>query len=292
MPGRYLHWARKLYELNRDVIGQRPLLKRPDDYANLPQIVHEQARCCFVLSTGRCGTALLTRLLKLSKETRCEHQPSPELVHFSRLAYESPREDSYKFKMGIDMARYELIENAFLRDQIYVETNNRITFFAPFLAEVFKRATFIHLVRHPGDFVRSGIRREWYSGKGYHDAGRIVPTDSSPESWDKMTQIEKIAWLWNETNQFIEDFKMSLEGPDLIMLVKAEDLFSTPEMAAKIFRFLQLEPPPVDRINKVIRHPVNVQRAGDFPGYDRWDPERKKQLEKYAVLFSKYGYDL
>jgi len=292
MVEQYLRWARKLYKLNKDVIKQRIQYNPADEFTNMPQIVHEQSRCCFVLSTGRCGTAFLTTLLELSKDIRCEHQPSPELIYPSKLAYESSREDDGKLEIGIDMARYELVEWSFSRNQIYVETNNRITFFAPYLAKLFKQSMFIHLVRHPGDFVRSGIRRKWYSGKDYHDAGRIVPTNGSFDNWNRMTQIEKIAWLWNETNQFVEDFKANLDDPNRFMFAKAEDLFSVPEMAVKIFKFLDLEPPLKGKINKAMKRPVNTQQGGDFPKYKQWNSEQKEQLKKYALLYAKYGYEL
>ena len=294
MLSKYLRFAKELYNLNLNAIKQkirdRGIVYRKNiDYTVLPQTVHEEAQCCFVLSTGRCGTKLLTNLLEHSERVICEHVPSPELVYFCKLPYESSHEESDKFRLGIDMARYELVRDAFLRNQIYVETNRRITFFAPFLAEIFKQAQFIHLVRHPGDFVRSGIRRKWYEG---HDAdvGRIVPTDSS--NWNNMTQIERIACLWNETNQFIEDFKSNLKNSDRIIFVKAEDLFSMPETTLKIFEFLQLEPPPEKKISKIIKHPVNVQKEGDFPEYHQWNFKQKEQLKKYATLSSKYNYNL
>jgi len=291
MLSKYLHFAKELYNLNVNVVRQKMVLSRKNiDYAVLPQIVHEEARCCFVLSTGRCGTKLLTNLLGLSREITCEHSPSPELVYFSKLAYEASHENSDKFRLGIDMARYELIRDAFLRNKIYVETNCRITFFAPFLANVFKQAKFIHLVRHPGDVVRSGIRRKWYE-RHTADVGRIVPGDNL-NNWNRMTQIEKIGWLWNETNLFIEHFKSHLENTDKITFVKAEDLFSKAETSLKIFEYLQVEPPPDKKIGRKINHPVNVQREGDFPEYNQWDSEQKEQLKKYAILSSTYNYNL
>ncbi len=292
MLGQYLRWVGRLCEVNRDMIRQRLLLKDVDQYTDLSHLVHEQAQCCFVLSTGRCGTKLLCSLLNLSRKVICEHQPMPELVYFSRLAYESSHKDSDKFELAADVARYQLIQRGFVRDLLYVETNNRITFFAPFLAKLFKKSKFLHLVRHPGDFVRSGIRRRWYTGKSPHDCGRIVPKDGSFHGWDKMEQIEKISWLWNETNQFVEDFSSSLGNPDRFLFVKSEDLFSIQETALKIFEYLQVEPPPRKKISKAIEHPVNVQKEGNFPKYDQWDSEQKEQLKEYAVLSSKYGYDL
>lgn len=289
MISRYLRFVKKLYTLNASTIRQA-IQSKNINYTTLPQIVHEKARCCFVLSTGRCGTKLLTNLLGLSSKVECEHTPLPELTYFSKLAYERGLEHKNKFQLGIDMARYELIRNTFLKNQLYVETNNRITFFAPFLAKVFKKSKFIHLVRHPANFVRSGIRRNWYSGKNSHDAGRIVSCGTL--NWNQMTKIEKIAWLWNETNQFIEDFKTNIGDVNRVMFVKAEDLFFKTETSLRIFEFLKVEPPLEKKISKVIKNPMNVQKEGKFPEYNKWNPEQKVQLRRYTRLFSKYGYNL
>ena len=59
------------------------------------------------------------------------------MIILAILAYESSYVDNAKFEIGIDMARYELVESAFLRNQVYVETNNKITFFASYLSKVF-----------------------------------------------------------------------------------------------------------------------------------------------------------
>ena len=218
----------------------------------------------------------------------------PILVYFSKLAYEASvtdSGDSRESEFGIDMARYEMIQDTFLRNQIYVETNNRLTFFAPSLAKLYKKSKFIHLVRHPGDFVRSGIRRMWYTGRHSHDMGRIVPMDGSID-WDGMTQIEKIAWLWNETNQFIENIRPGLESDNRILYVKAEDLFSKTQTAEEIFRFLQVDSPSDDQISAAIKQPVNAQTVGNFPKYGDWKPEWKAQLKKYVSLSAKYDYSL
>ncbi|MDZ7690395.1 MAG: hypothetical protein U5K69_04470 [Balneolaceae bacterium] len=104
----------------------------------------------------------------------------------------------------VDAARYEQIRNAWLLDKKYIETNNRITFFCYALSELFPKSQFIHLVRQPEAFITSGLARDWYSNSVLHDEGRIKPTDN------ELQQVEKIAWLWNETNHFIEQFKREI----------------------------------------------------------------------------------
>jgi hypothetical protein len=88
----------------------------------------------------------------------------------------------------------------------YIETNNYITFFAPLLVKLFPDAKFIHLTRNPVQFIKSGLSRYYYTG-GSEDDKRIIPKDKGQGYWENLSQVGKIAWLWNETNLFIEKFK-------------------------------------------------------------------------------------
>ncbi|MBN1464396.1 sulfotransferase [candidate division KSB1 bacterium] len=248
----------------------------------------QNVRPCFVLSTGRSGTLLLTKLLSLSPHLAVAHQPRPELIRASKLAFERVQDSPEVFRETLKSAREELLLEALRHDQIFVETNNRITFFAPVIRDVFPHARFIHLVRHPGDFVRSGIRRGWYSDKHEHDIGRIVPTGQAQKLWDAWTPIEKIGWLWNETNQFIEEVKSALPA-DAFLFVKAEDLFADAEVTRNIFSFLGAPAPSLNTIRKNLR-PENVQKKGDYPRYRDWPDEDKRLLFQIAPLMEKYGY--
>ncbi len=248
----------------------------------------ENVRPGFVLSTGRSGTLFLNRLLLLSPVAAAIHQPRPELIRASRRAYEEIAHRPEIFAETFKSAREELVAEAAERGQVFIETNNRITFFAPIIRHIFPRAVFIHLVRHPGDFVRSGIRREWYSGTHSHDLGRIVPREGEMrERWDGLSPIEKIGWLWNETNQFIERFRETIPA-EACLFVKAEELFSNRATAREITRFLGLG--DVEVSDRLLSRPANVQRRGRYPHYAEWPAEDKDRLQRIAPLMSRYGY--
>ena len=252
----------------------------------------ENVRPCFVLSTGRCGTLMLNRLLLLSPDAMAEHRPEPELIRASKRAYEEIDKRPEIFEETFKTAREEVVLKAALRNQVFIETNNRITFFAPIIRSIFPNAVFIHLIRHPGDVVRSGIRRNWYSGKHDHDIGRIVPVRGKfKDRWKGLTNIEKIGWLWNETNRFIEDFKANIPGENMLF-VKAEDLFSDPKVTESIYAFLHLDGFKPKAAKKILKKRMNVQRKGKFPEYDDWDEENKVRLKKIAPLADAYGYTL
>ena len=219
----------------------------------LPDDVLANATPVFVLSTGRVGTMLLTRLFELEKGLHIEHEALPEMLYTGKLAYADP--SNIEFTKGALMAgRYEAIRDCQLQNLRYVETNNRLTFFAPAMAALFPNAKFIHLLRHPDSFVSSGIQRNWYTGKTITDEGRIAPAkDSGIER-----QQDKIAWLWNATNAYIEDFKEGA-GKDRTLTVRSEDLFSNTEEAERILNWLDFKADK-NSIQKVLNTPVNSSR--------------------------------
>ena len=229
-----------------------------NDSEVLPEDVLANAAPVFVLSTGRVGTMLLTRLFELEKGLHIEHEALPEMLYTGKLANADP--NNIEFTKGAFMAgRYEAIRDCQLQNLRYVETNNRLTFFAPAMAALFPNAKFIHLLRHPDSFVSSGIQRNWYTGKTITDEGRIAPgKDLGIER-----QQDKIAWLWNATNAFIDDFKAGA-GKDRTLTVRSEDLFSNAEEAERILNWLNFKADKTS-IQKVLNTPVNSSRKKKTP---------------------------
>lgn len=298
---RALHKARKLLgrfvELNRrtslDIRERRRFKRMPAEFWDrLPQTVFAEHEPIFVLSTGRCGTALLTNIFGHMPGLLCYHTPSPEFAYAQKAAYEEGLGKFETFKAIVSAARFELIADCAARGRRYVETNCRITFFAPHLYDLFPRARFVHLVRHPGNFVCSGVRREYYQGR-YGDIGRIKPNAGpATDAWTNMTAIERCAWLWNETNRYIEDFKADRDGRRILML-KAEDLFARPEATQNLCRFCQLPEPEETRVRRWIKRPVNRQLdANGLPAYKLWDEARRSQVRRWATLAGQYKYEV
>ena len=238
----------------------------------LPEDVLAQAAPVFVLSTGRVGTMLLTRLFELEKGLNIEHEALPEMLYTGKLAYADP--SNIEFTKGAFMAgRYEAIRDCQLQNLRYVETNNRLTFFAPAMAALFPNAKFIHLLRHPDSFVSSGIQRNRYTGKTITDEGRIAPAKNSGIE----RQQDKIAWLWNATNSFIEDFKEGA-GKDRTLTVRSEDLFSNTEEAERILNWLDFKADKTS-IQKVLNRPVNTSRKKKTQ--QEYNPDLTPLVEKY-----------
>ena len=211
--------------------------KQVESFLELPELMFSEMEPVFVVSTGRAGSELLVRLMGESKIGNVYHEPRPRMFYGSKLLFET-KQDIQSKQIAYLNARYDLLKKAYLEEKRYIETNNRNTFFISALNKLFSKAKFIHLVRHPGDFVRSGIRRKYYSGNE-HDDSRIKPqaNEKAFSEWAGFSEIEKVGWLWNATNNFIEEEKLHLNIGN-ILFVKSEDLFVKPDTYNKICRFL------------------------------------------------------
>lgn len=260
----------------------------------------------FFLSTGRTGTEFFTHLLNTSKELQVFHSPSnllyppqSELIEQGKFIYEKIQHYGFKDKEVLAFAsqiflasREDLLYKTYTYNKRYVETNNRITFFAPAIMEIFPNAKFVHLYRHPAEFIRSGIRRKYYvNNKSVHELGRLTPTMHTQynNNWRTFDSIQKIAWLWSETNSFVEDFFKTIDQEKYYQF-NFNNL--NVDEVEKLLSFLNIK---IDRkkIQKAIDKPVNIQTTGDFPKYDKWKQvDKDKVVDICGELSHQYGYKL
>lgn len=252
----------------------------------------------FFLSTGRCGTSWFTTLLSTNKQLKVFHVPQPELAAQSRLAYEllitsdsiSAREEKLLTEVFL-AGREELLLNCIKSGVRFIETDPRPTFFAPIIAKIWPDAVFIHLYRHPAEVVRSGIRRHWYNTTASHELSRIQPvsTDGNYMKWQHFDQLEKISWLWAETNAFVEDFKESI-GKGRYFNFNFNELSA--DTVNELLGFLNIEIKSAT-INKLLNVRVNKQEPDHFPEYNDWDePMKEKLINICGPLMQKYNYTL
>lgn len=268
---------------------RQKVIDNMQNFNDLPERVMRETKGLFVLSTGRCGTDFVTHLLKQSETLHVEHEAVPRLATSSRYLYDNDLVNHKGGRAAFLAARYHLIQDAYMFDKRYVETNNRLTFFAPSIRDLMPEAKFVHIVRHPGAFVRSGMRRGYYTSDYIADYGKIRPTgnDEAFDKWDTYSRIEKVSWLWYRTNKMIEDFKETC--PQRTITIKSEELFNQPAaVVTKILNFVN-EPQP-DHL-KTDLGPKNKQRSGSFPRYEHWKDDDKAKLQAIAgKLAEKYEY--
>lgn len=238
----------------------------------------------FFLSTGRCGTQWISELLKKDRELAVFHHPVPNLAIQGKLAWESywgtpltELNQQEVFLQELFLAgRESHLRYTAKAEKRYVETNNYITFFAPVLARIFPDALFVHMVRHPAGFIRSALDRSYYTPGSPDDIKRIHPIQGEFEQqWDGLSQFARAAWLWKETNTFIDRFRASL--PEHRSVLFPFDLSGT-EQVQKVIDFLAVNISET-QIKKKLTQKVNAQKNRKFPPYREWDEVHKEEVK-------------
>lgn len=248
----------------------------------------------FALSTGRCGSVTLFELLNLSDKIMAFHEPKPRLREELQNAYRDIWDQPARYRRLFSKARYHLVGRARLRGRIYAELTAATKFFASAIAEELPHARFLHLHRHPGGVVRSGMRRGWYQGHPRDDY-RVIPLENDPirEKWDReWGAFEKVCWYWHGNIEFILRFEETL-APRRMMTMKFENLVDFGSGAYKLpFDFLGVAPPPLTAVRTVLETRHNEQVTGEFPKYDSWSVEQRETLLQIAgTTMEKLGYE-
>jgi hypothetical protein len=268
-------------------VDQKTILRMYDHYQPV-----------FILTTGRSGSKFLAELLNLSPAVNAFHEPRPTLQYFSDFACHHQDQVETLTRI-IDAARMEMVLETCIKGKVFVESNQCLTFFAPALAGLFKNAKFVHLLRHPGDFVASAVRKGWHINDSIWEAGR--PQLADKKQWRQWTPVQKLGWLWNESNFFLRDFFGKL-GSGRVMTCRLEDIVTTLDQAAGLFTFCGVDAPEKNKImgmqsTKINplwigpQEPPNMRKDPGFPAYGDWTVEMKNELwQMVGEAAGRFGY--
>ncbi len=235
----------------------------------------EDCRAFFVLSAGRCGTKTLTALLDIATNARVWHHPQPFLINETLQAYRNTIDKRKVFWQ----ARYPFLRRTWAEGLIHGETDHNMTPFCDVVAQDVPDSKFVVLVRNPMEFVRSGMRRNYYVGHSW-DTGRLRPEEDTEEGerFRSLDQFGKICWLWRETYSRILIITKTIPA-DRVLLVRFEELVEGTSKAGEIFSSLGLQGFDEAKVMQVLGQKLNAQVGGvDFPKPSQWPAELTEQL--------------
>jgi hypothetical protein len=253
----------------------------------------------FVLNTGRSGSAFMGKLLSNFASVKAYHEAHPNLMEFPNYAYHNLINDDVLLNV-FKGARFELLLEASIQNTIYVESNQCLVFFIHQIKALFPKAKFVHLTRHPGNFVRSAITKGWHKNDSIWESGRIKMSD--PKAWDTLDQIEKLSWVYSSTHDYIESFKTKFY--DDVYTVRLEDLTKSVPVLKKMLSFIGIHDTFDEKvllkklsqkINEVTvsEEPNNMFKLASYPKYAEWDENDKNKVKAYtSSLSDSYGYEL
>jgi len=252
----------------------------------------QEARCAFIMSTGRVGTMSLVKILGLSPDVVAYHEPAPRCEVEHKEAYQQLGGSLEGYRPLFAWARAEPIRAARTEGLLYAE-HGYWTPFTDLIAEMLPNARFINPVRHPGEFIRSGMRRGWFAGH-VCDPIRPVPAPGTPaaEAWEGWSRFEKVVWVW----EMISSHLLSCQrryGPDRWRVLRFEE-WTRPGFRGwgDLFEWLGVRAPSETQIVQAVRKPENTQNRGEFPKYPDWSDEQKDQLRRIAGrTMAQLGYE-
>lgn len=177
-------------------------------------------RIIFVLSTGRCGSTSIVKMLNQNNMFLAFHECIIELIAISTRLAENPdqREQIYQ---ELDI----IFKNRFwegYKGEVVVHSDHRLWNLVDFLSHYFPNSFFIHLSRNPLENVLSLKIRKWYTiedniqlpGKEfsrYRLFGDRIGAVPKME-WQNMSQMQKCIWYWDHVNYSIQQQLHKLEA--------------------------------------------------------------------------------
>ena len=236
------------------------------------------AKSVFILSTGRSGTTSLADLLSMVPGAVIVHEARPKLLAEAQRF----RKGEISKEVLVCLLRSSRNADLFGATSIWGESNQRLSFVLPALAEAFPNARYILLHRDGREVVDSLHHRLWYQpGEEYlrHPdlvdwvATRFVGADFGmpKDRWDSMTPFAKCSWYWALVPKLVRADAKAL-GINLLEL-RLEDL---DQSRSELEKFLDL---PLGSLPVAPKsNPTKSRRRS----WRAWSPRMRHDFENYS----------
>jgi acetyltransferase-like isoleucine patch superfamily enzyme len=241
----------------------------------------------FIVTTGRSGSQSIADALAQHPQITCLHESCAQLI---RLATEYMHGVKTEAEARAELAAIYCTSRVF-PGGVYGESDQKLAFLIPLLADLMPGSKFIWLIRDGRDVVASTYVREWYSpdrvaqgfptGLGtrrvwdYYQLSGALCGAFSASAWEKMSVFERNCWGWTYINERIEG-QMAALPPERWTMVRLHELSSR---TADLFTFLGVDPVPVDvkRLNTV--RPEHQQR---LTPWQQWTPDQHAAFDRWC----------
>lgn len=258
-------------------------------------------RPCFVVSTGRCGSQMIARVLDLHPEIDALHEPLPLLNTTAYLRWSGQAGPDHVHDR-LHVRRDDLVKGVDSDGLVYVESSHFLSHLIPELRDRYD-ARFVHQYRDGRAFTRSGLGRGWYESGGplrrlatWIRRSTGLPVGDSyidhrldpPGTLDG--RLERIAWLWVEINRIILSELRQLPLED-VMSVRVEDFDS--ETVHRLLSFLGRDASDglVSEMEALAATRPNRTEDRSVPPPERWNEEQTRRFWRVAgEMMERLGY--
>jgi hypothetical protein len=236
----------------------------------------------FIVSSGRSGTAMLTKALGQAQGVTIEHEYMVHVVQplavrrYQRLVDSTTAQNILATTHGAAAIYAET--------PLWGDSSNKLSWLIPELAALFPEARFIHLVRDGRKVASSYFHKlgaECYDDRSTDVLAAHLADPShvpapppekkywwpQPKAGERLAeefhgfgQFERIAWHWAEINRVIFEDLKALPA-ERKLFVRLEDLRDDPLAVRELFTFLGLR--FRGEYFSVFARPHNVNRPSD-----------------------------
>jgi hypothetical protein len=260
----------------------------------------------FIVSSGRSGTAMLTKALSLAPEIQIKHEYAVTVVQPLAVRRYAGLASAAEARAKLATAHGAAARLAITK--LWGDSSNKLSWLIPDLAALFPDARFVHLVRDGRKVASSYFHK--LAAECYDDASTAalaayladpsrvpapppekkywwpqpLPGDRRQREFSKFDQFQRICWHWAEINRVILR-DLAAVPDDRKLFVRLEDLRERPSEVADLFRFLGTA--YRDAYFAAFARPHNVNRPIDTP----LTPGQSEQFERIAApLMDILGY--
>lgn len=192
----------------------------------------------FITGTGRCGTMLISKLLSLGNNTRCEHEHS---IRYSKVKPAYLTGDMKSLYKEIDTIIEPLVKNYNRKGLIWGESSGLLYLaFEELYRRYGQQVRFILLTRRPDAFVRSALARGFFDPNHPYalEHLRARPTTEIGQKWETTSSFEKCLWYWDLVNGIVYDFFLTL--PKELWKIQPIEKFNV-SACQQLYGFLGIE---------------------------------------------------
>jgi len=264
------------------------------------------AEIFFVVSSGRSGTAMLTKALAADADATVEHEYMVHIVQPLAVRRYRGLADAQDARATLSATHLAAARHAETR--VWGDSSNKLSWLIPDLAALFPKARFVHLVRDGRKVASSYLHKlgaECYDDRSTAILARHLadpahvaapppekkywwpqprPGDAWTKEFPRFDQFARIVWHWAEVNRVILDALEAVPG-ERKHFVRLEELRASPNLVRSLFDFLTLS--YRDKHFAMFARPHNVNRPVDHP----LDVEQTRTFEKIASgMMHRLGY--